>query len=250
MKRIIISIVMAFTLMLTGSYAASNFQKIDVLFDSIAIKVNGQNISTPNILYNGTTYVPLRAVSEALHKNVGYDEKTRTAKIDDISQQQNPTATIQMQNGDIIKVELYPQEAPETVKNFISLADKGFYNGLTFHRIVPGFVIQGGDPKGNGSGGPGYSIKGEFMQNGVRNTIMHTRGVISMARSSNPDSGGSQFFIVLTDAPHLNGEYAAFGKVIDGMDTVDKIASVKTGTADAPLEKQVIKSITITSSKK
>lgn len=249
MKKIIVSIAVALSLMLTGTYAASNFQKIDVMFDSIAIKVNGQNVKAQNILYNGTTYVPLRAVSETLNKKVSYDEKTRTASIDDISQQQNPVAQIQMQNGDTIRIELYPQEAPETVKNFISLAGKGFYNGLTFHRIVPGFVVQGGDPKGNGTGGPGYTIKGEFMQNGVRNTIMHTRGVVSMARNSSPDSAGSQFFIVLADAPHLNGEYAAFGKVVDGMAAVDKLAAVKTDSADSPLEKQVIKSITIIAGK-
>jgi len=247
MKKTIVSIAVAFSLMLTGTYAASNLQKIDVMFDSIAIKVNGQNVKASNILYNGTTYVPLRAVSEALHKNVSYDEKTRTASIDDMAQQQNPVAEMKLQSGETVKIELYPQEAPETVKNFISLAGKGFYDGLTFHRIVPGFVVQGGDPSGNGTGGPGHFIKGEFMQNGVRNTLMHTRGVVSMARSSNPDSAGSQFFIVLSDAPHLNGEYAAFGRVIERMDAIDRLATVKTNSSDAPLQKQVIKSIRILS---
>lgn len=247
MKKTIVSIAVAFSLMLTVTYAASNFQKIDVIFDSIAIKVNGQNVKTSNILYNGTTYVPLRAVSETLHKNVSYDEKTRTASINDIAQQENPVAEMRLQSGETVKIELYPQEAPETVKNFMSLAGKGFYDGLTFHRIVPGFVVQGGDPKGNGTGGPGYTIKGEFMQNGVRNTIMHTRGVVSMARSSNPDSAGSQFFIVLSDAPFLNGEYAAFGRVVEGMDAIDRMSAAKTDSADAPLQKQIIKSIRISS---
>ncbi len=157
----------------------------------------------------------------------------------------NPIITIEMQNGDTIKVELYPEIAPNTVKNFISLVNKGFYDGLTFHRIIRGFMIQGGDPEGNGMGGPGYSIKGEFTYNNFKNDLKHEAGVISMARSQHPNSAGSQFFIMHKDAPHLDGSYAAFGKVIEGMDTVNKIADVKTNYSDAPLEPQVMKTVTV-----
>ena len=152
---------------------------------------------------------------------------------------------ITMENGKQIKLELYPAIAPITVANFEALVKKGFYNGLTFHRIIPGFMIQGGDPAGNGTGGPGYSIKGEFAQNGVKNDLKHTRGVISMARSSQPDSAGSQFFLMHQDAPHLDGAYAAFGKVIEGMDTVDEIASTATDWYDRPYESQVMKTVEI-----
>ncbi len=153
---------------------------------------------------------------------------------------------IKMKNGGTIKLELYPEYAPITVKNFIELAQKGFYNGLIFHRVIKGFMIQGGCPYGTGTGGPGYQIKGEFAQNGVNNPLKHSRGVISMARSMMPDSAGSQFFIMHQDAPHLDGAYAAFGKVVEGMETVDAIASVKTDWNDRPYEEQVIESITVT----
>ena len=156
-------------------------------------------------------------------------------------------ATIEMEDGGIIKLELYPDIAPQTVRNFVSLARKGFYDGLTFHRIIPGFMIQGGDPNGTGSGGPGYCIKGEFAINGFENDLKHTRGVISMARLNKPyDSAGSQFFIMHADAPHLDGAYAAFGMVIEGMDVVDRIASVDCNLINNhPYEDVVIKSITI-----
>ena len=146
----------------------------------------------------------------------------------------NPIVTITMENGDVMKAELYPEIAPNTVNNFISLVKKGFYDGLIFHRVIPGFMIQGGCPLGNGTGGPGWSIKGEFAANGVNNPIKHTRGVISMARSMSPNSAGSQFFIMHQDAPHLDGQYAAFGKVVAGMDVVDKIAAVATDWNDKP----------------
>ena len=139
---------------------------------------------------------------------------------------QNPVVTIEMENGDIIKAELYPEIAPNTVNNFISLVKKGFYNGLNFHRVINGFMIQGGCPQGTGTGGPGYSIKGEFSQNGVQNDLAHTPGVLSMARAMHPDSAGSQFFIMHKTSPHLDGAYAAFGKVIEGLDVVDKIAPI------------------------
>lgn len=152
---------------------------------------------------------------------------------------------IEMENGDVMKGELYPEIAPLTVENFEKLASDHFYDGLTFHRVIPGFMIQGGCPKGNGTGGPGYSIKGEFTANGVLNELKHTRGVLSMARSMMPDSAGSQFFVMVDDAPHLDDQYAAFGKVTEGMEAADKIVSVQRDWNDCPREKQVIKTITI-----
>ncbi len=157
----------------------------------------------------------------------------------------NPIVTFEMNSGDKFYVELYPDIAPNTVNNFISLVNKGFYNGLTFHRVIEGFMIQGGDPKGNGTGGPGYTIRGEFSRNGFKNDFPHKRGVISMARSMMPNSAGSQFFIMHADAPHLDGQYASFGRVIDGMDVIDKIATVNVDYNDKPLRDQVMKSVTV-----
>lgn len=156
----------------------------------------------------------------------------------------NPEITITMENGDVIRAELYPEIAPNTVKNFISLANKGFYDGLIFHRVIEGFMIQGGCPQGTGMGGPGYSIKGEFSQNGFQNDLKHTEGVLSMARSMMPNSAGSQFFIMHKPSPHLDGAYAAFGKVVEGMDVVNKIAETRTDYSDRPLKEQKIKSMT------
>ena len=159
---------------------------------------------------------------------------------------QNPIVTITMENGGVIKAELYPEIAPNTVANFVTLVGSGFYDGLIFHRVIPGFMIQGGDPEGTGMGGPGYSIKGEFARNGFKeNNLKHTRGVLSMARSMMPNSAGSQFFIMHADAPHLNGEYAAFGKVTEGLDVVDAIASTRTGFQDRPIQEQKIKTATV-----
>jgi len=157
----------------------------------------------------------------------------------------NPIVTFKMQNGGIIKAELYPEIAPNTVKNFVSLINKGFYNGLVFHRVISGFMIQGGCPNGTGMGGPGYGIKGEFSTNGVKNDLVHTKGVLSMARSMNPNSAGSQFFIMHENSPHLDGQYAAFGKVIEGQDVVDGIAAVKTARGDRPLEDQVMENVSV-----
>ncbi|MBS7306281.1 MAG: peptidylprolyl isomerase [Lachnospiraceae bacterium] len=157
----------------------------------------------------------------------------------------NPIVTITMENGDVMKAELYPEIAPNTVKNFVSLVSKGYYDGLIFHRVIKGFMIQGGCPEGTGMGGPGYSIKGEFSGNGFTNDLKHTKGVLSMARSMMPNSAGSQFFIMHETSPHLDGQYAAFGKVTEGLDVVDKIASVKTDYSDRPIEEQKIKSITV-----
>lgn len=157
----------------------------------------------------------------------------------------NPIVTMTMTNGDVMKFELYPDIAPNTVKNFISLIQKGFYDGLIFHRIIEGFMIQGGCPEGTGMGGPGYSIKGEFAMNGFENNLKHEPGVLSMARSRMPNSAGSQFFIMHKTSPHLDGSYAAFGKITEGLDIVDKLATVPTNFNDRPLEDQVIKSVTV-----
>jgi len=157
----------------------------------------------------------------------------------------NPIVTITMENGDVMKAELYPEIAPNTVNNFISLVKKGFYNGLIFHRVINGFMIQGGCPDGTGMGGPGYHIKGEFTQNRFKNDLKHTEGVLSMARAMHPDSAGSQFFIMHKNSPHLDGSYAAFGKIIEGMDIVDKIATAETDFRDRPLDEQKIASMTV-----
>lgn len=157
----------------------------------------------------------------------------------------NPIVTFEMENEDIIKAELYPEIAPNTVNNFISLINKGYYDGLIFHRVIKGFMIQGGDPEGTGMGGPGYGIKGEFASNGFKNDLAHEAGVLSMARSMMPNSAGSQFFIMHKDSPHLDGDYAAFGKVTEGMDVVDKIAESKTDRSDRPIEEQKIKKVTV-----
>lgn len=157
----------------------------------------------------------------------------------------NPVVTFTMANGDVMKAELYPEIAPNTVNNFISLVSKGFYDGLIFHRVIKGFMIQGGDPDGNGTGGPGYGIDGEFSQNGFKNDLAHTAGVLSMARSMMPNSAGSQFFIMHKNSPHLDGAYAAFGKVIEGIDNVNKIAETATDYSDRPLEPQRMKTVTV-----
>ena len=157
----------------------------------------------------------------------------------------NPIVTFEMENGKIMKAELYPEIAPNTVNNFISLVSKGFYDGLIFHRVIRDFMIQGGDPQGIGIGGPGYGIKGEFASNGFKNSLLHSRGVLSMARSGHPDSAGSQFFIMHQDAPHLDGQYAAFGKLIEGFDVLDEIATTRTDYRDKPRQPQVMKKVTV-----
>jgi len=162
-----------------------------------------------------------------------------------LSESTLPVATIEMVNGDVIKLELYPDIAPNTVANFVELANAGFYDGLIFHRVIPGFMIQGGDPQGTGMGGPGYGIRGEFTANGFENNLSHERGVISMARAQHPDSAGSQFFIMHADYPALDGQYAAFGRVIEGIEAVDRVAAVETDANDRPVEDQVIRSIRV-----
>ncbi|MCD7844203.1 MAG: peptidylprolyl isomerase [Clostridiales bacterium] len=158
---------------------------------------------------------------------------------------QNPIVTIEMENGGVMKAELYPEIAPNTVNNFISLVKKGFYDGVIFHRVIPGFMIQGGDPQGTGMGGPGYEIKGEFSANGFANNLKHSRGVLSMARTMAPDSAGSQFFVMVADAPHLDGQYASFGKVIEGMGVADQIVSTHRDWNDKPRQKQMMKKVTV-----
>ena len=158
---------------------------------------------------------------------------------------QNPRVTFEMENGDRMIAELYPDVAPNTVNNFIALVNSGFYDGLTFHRVIPGFMIQGGCPQGTGTGDPGYSIRGEFSANGFKNDLVHTRGVLSMARAMNPDSAGSQFFIMVDDAPHLDGQYAAFGKVVEGMETADAIVNAKRDWDDKPREVQRMVKVTV-----
>ncbi len=160
-------------------------------------------------------------------------------------ERKNPVVTIEMENGDIMKAELYPEIAPNTVNNFISLVKSGFYDGVIFHRVISGFMIQGGDPEGTGMGGPGYSIKGEFSSNGFTNNLKHDRGVLSMARAQDPDSAGSQFFIMHKRSTHLDGDYAAFGKITEGLDIVDKIADTATTPADRPYENQKMQKVTV-----
>lgn len=178
-------------------------------------------------------------------KNTDSSKQSTSKETKATTPEKNPVAIIEMSDGGKIKLELYPAVAPNTVKNFVYLAQKGFYNGLIFHRVIPKFMIQGGDPAGTGMGGPDYKIKGEFTDNGVKNDLKHQRGVISMARSSSPDSAGSQFFIMVADAPHLDGKYAAFGKVIEGIDVVDKIVSTNRDSNDKPQTEQKIKTITV-----
>ena len=169
----------------------------------------------------------------------------KTTKFMELIPMSNPVITIEMENGGIIRAELYPEVAPNTVRNFISLAQKGFYDGTIFHRVIPGFMIQGGDPDGTGMGGPGYEIRGEFTHNGFQNDLLHTRGVLSMARTADPNSAGSQFFIMTDDAPHLDNEYASFGMVIEGMDVVDAIVNTKRDWHDRPRETQRMKTVTV-----
>ncbi|MCY7483011.1 peptidylprolyl isomerase [Paenibacillus alvei] len=176
------------------------------------------------------------------NKQASKNEKEDTKKP---SNSKNPIVTIEMESGDSMEIELYPDKAPNTVNNFISLVNKGFYDGTIFHRVIPGFMIQGGDPQGIGIGGPGYSIKGEFSNNGVENDLKHTEGVLSMARSQDPNSAGSQFFIMVADAPHLDGDYAAFGKVIKGMETAQAIVNVPKGADDKPEKEQKMKKVTV-----
>lgn len=219
-----------------GAYAAFGqiTEGLDILDQLAALETNT----------NGLFVTPPRIRTVRVDAK-GYPEARESIQAEDMRKMTYPTFTIKLANGGEMKGELYPNMAPNTVANFISLANKGFYDGLIFHRVIPGFVIQGGDPKGTGTGGPGYSIKGEFKSNGVNNTLLHTYGVLSMARSQANDSAGSQFFIMMGTSPHLDGSYAAFGKITEGMEHADKIVAVKTGANDKPVQNQVIESIRV-----
>jgi len=235
------------SMLLTSTvYGAQVTKNIEVLFNSINIIVNGEKVVADNIVHEGTTYVPLRAIGELLGKEIVWEGESKTAYINDDSiKKEDPVVTMTMESGDQIQIELYPKSAPITVENFISLINQGFYDGLDFHRVIPGFMIQGGDPNGDGTGGSGNNIKGEFLKNGVKNDILHTKGTLSMARANHHDSASSQFFIVVEDTHYLNGEYAAFGKVIQGMDMIDKIVDVPTDENDKPMTPQIIKNIKV-----
>lgn len=233
------------SMLLTSTvFGAQVTKQIEVVFNAINIVVNGEKVEADNIVHEGTTYVPLRAIAGLVDKDMIWEDETKTAHINDHKvEKEYPVATITMESGDQIQMELYPEIAPITVANFISLINQGFYEGLNFHRVIPGFMIQGGDPNGDGTGGSENNIKGEFLKNGVKNDILHTKGTLSMARATHPDSGSSQFFIVVEDAHYLNGEYAAFGKVVRGMDIIEQIANGETDEDDRPVAPQIIKSI-------
>lgn len=194
------------------------------------------------ILWYGTRNAPQRTSDQSMNEIAGNQEERILSERDEA---QNPMVTIRMESGGEIKIELYPDIAPNTVKNFVYLVRQGFYDGTIFHRVIPGFMIQGGDPEGTGMGGPGYSIRGEFTSNGFRNDLRHTRGVISMARTADPNSAGSQFFIMVADAPHLDGHYAAFGRVVSGMDEVDRIVNTPRDRNDRPLQDQRMAQVTV-----
>ncbi len=210
---------------------------------------NGLRDVPKSLIYKGSTYVPLRYFANQMgiaNEHVGWDPKVPKLWIGpDAITYKNPIVTIEMDNGAQIVIELYPDKAPNTVTNFISLINEGFYTGLIFHRVIPGFVIQGGDPEGTGMGGPGYSISGEFASNQFTNDVLHERGVISMARSQHPDSAGSQFFLMVDDNPNLDGQYAAFGKVISGLEVVDQIVAAPRDDHNRPIDNQTIKIMTV-----
>lgn len=228
---------------------------IELVIDQRTAKVNGRNVSlnvAPQIV-NNTTMVPIRFISENLNCTVNWDARkqlvtivSKTIPTGNTQVKELPTATLKVKDYGTITIELYPNLAPNTVNNFITLANSGFYDNLTFHRVIKDFMIQGGDPLGDGSGGPNYSIAGEFAANGfTTNTLSHTKGILSMARAYNPDSAGSQFFITSADATYLDGQYAAFGKVTNGMDVVEAISNVSTDLSDAPLKIITIESIKV-----
>ncbi len=244
-KGFITGVILTVLMMNIGVFAYAITKTIEVAVNSINLMVDGEKVDIDNFIYNGTTYVPMRAVAEMLGKYVNWDDTTKTASINDNADIKNPEAIFELEDGGTIRLELYPNIAPNTVNNFISLANSGFYDGLIFHRVIPSFMVQGGCPLGTGTSGPGYSIKGEFSNNGFKNELKHSRGVISMARAANPDSAGSQFFIMTADSPHLDGQYAAFGKVISRIDVVDKIVSQERDGRDKPLKPQTMKSVRV-----
>lgn len=224
------SLVIIFTLLFTACTTTSK-------------KKAGQNIQT----YQNSTIKPKNKIKdEELEEIIKEKQNTPAPEKDLDLSGKKPIVTIEMEDGSIMEAELYPEIAPKTVSNFVYLAQRGFYDGLIFHRVIPGFMIQGGDPTGSGTGGPNYTIPGEFTSNGFKNDLKHTKGVLSMARTFDPNSAGSQFFIMVGDAPHLDGEYAAFGKLTKGIEVAEKIANVKRNDDDKPIEDQRMKKVTVT----
>lgn len=245
-KRMIAVLLSCFIIAGMGASYGVVKNEIKAVKDSLIATYGKKSETVSTLIYNNETYVPLKKMAGLLNKNVATAAVKGKVQITDQTVKTNKlVAVMTMKSGEKVEIELYRDQAPLTVDNFVKLAKSGFYKGLTFHRVIDGFMIQGGDPKGNGTGGPGYTIKGEFMKNGVSNSILHEKGVISMARASNPDSAGSQFFIMLADNNGLNGDYAAFGKVIKGIEVIEKIGKTETDDTDKPTTPQVIDAITI-----
>ncbi len=244
-KKVALLLTLVVLLGAGASYGAVK-NEIKAVVSTLAATYNKKTEKINTLVYNNEIYVPIKKVAALLNKNVAFTAaNSKVAISDQKAKVTHPIAVLTMNSGAKVEIELYPEIAPITVENFKKLANEGFYDGLTFHRVIKDFMIQGGDPKGDGTGGPGYAIKGEFMKNGVANSLMHEKGVISMARTSDPNSAGSQFFIMLGTVNSLNGDYAAFGKVTKGFEFIEKIGSVGTDGDDKPTTYQVIKNITV-----
>lgn len=245
MKKLL-SVFLVLMLISASTITFASNDLVEISMNDHIIKMNNVELESNSFSLNGKVYVPLEASLKLLDKKVDWISSPKTATISDLNTiVQNPIVTMEMESGKKIKMELYPEKAPNTVNNFIKLINDGFYNGLNFHRVIPEFMIQGGDPNGNGTGGAKYDIKGEFTKNNEFNDLLHKRGVVSMARSTAFDSASSQFFIVVKDSHFLNGNYAAFGKVIEGIEIADEIALVERDARDKPLQPQVIKTMTV-----
>lgn len=247
MKKRMIATLLVFAMVVGGgaSYGAVK-NEIKAVVSTLSATYLKKTEKMNTLVYKNEVYVPLKKVLALLNKNLSLSSGNSSAAITDTSVKVNhPIAVMTLNTGEKVEIELYPEQAPVTVSNFKTLANAGFYDGLTFHRVVENFMIQGGDPEGNGTGGPNYYIKGEFMKNGVVNTILHEKGVISMARADDYNSGGSQFFIMLGTENSLNGDYAAFGKVIKGIEAVEKIGKTAVDKNSKPLVDQVIKTIRV-----
>ncbi len=247
MKKRVTALLLTFVVLLGlgASYGAVK-NEIKAVVSTISATYNKKTEKLNTLVYNNEIYVPMKKVAALLGKNVAFSSANSKVAISDPAVKVNhPIAVMTMSTGETVEIELYTEEAPVTVANFKFLANRGFYDGLTFHRVIDKFMIQGGDPEGNGTGGPGYNIKGEFMKNGVVNTILHEKGVISMARAADYNTGGSQFFIMLGTENSLNGDYAAFGKVTKGIEIVEKIGKVAVDANSKPTTDQVIKTIRV-----
>lgn len=247
MKKRMMALMLTFAMVIGAgaSYGAVK-NEVKAIFGTLSATYLKKTEKINTLVYNNEVYVPLKKVAALLNKNMSLSNGNSKVALSDIAVKVNhPIAVLTLNTGEKVEIELYPEQAPVTVANFKTLANAGFYDGLTFHRVVDNFMVQGGDPNGNGTGGPDYFIKGEFMKNGVVNTLLHEKGVISMARANDYNSGGSQFFIMLGTENSLNGDYAAFGKVIKGMEAIDKIGKTAVDKNDKPLVDQVIKTIRI-----